>query len=404
MVNYRYTADDPEGRRVDGHVDAQTVQEARRRLEEEGFRVLEVMEAGPSSLDTVGEDSGESAPAGRLSRDDAQELAENVAQLSAAGLPLPDGFRAAGDESDSPALAQALYYLADQLDRGRPLDEVLESSKEFMPAYVSGLIGAAARTSQMGPALTELMEHRRETNELRYSVWRGLAYPLLVAGFATALLYNILAFVVGGFEKIFIDFDANLPFMTVALLWWRKPALVLLPVILVGSVTIAILMRWRLGSAGWRRCVASVPVVGPLWHWLGLLEWIGLLRVLIRCGVTLFDALRLSAEGVSDENVGQLSRSLAQGIARGRNLSQMIASERRIPASLAPLVRWGEESGDLAGALGMGREMLEERVRIRSLWLKTALPPVLFIGVGCCVTLVVGALFLPLISLVSCLT
>ena len=404
MVSYRYTAHDPEGRRVDGHVDAESVEEARLRLEQEGFRVLEVMETETSSPDAAPEDSGDAAPAGRLSRDDAQELAENVAQLSAAGLPLSPGFRAAGDESDSPALAQALHYLADQLDRGRPLDDVLESSKEFMPAYVSGLIGAAARTSQMGPALTELMEHYRETNALRYDIWRGLAYPLLVAGFATVVLYSILANVVGDFEKIFIDFDADLPFMTVALLWWRKPGLVLLPAIPVGLVTIAILARWRLGSAGWRRCVASVPVVGPLWHWLGLLEWIGLLRVLIRCGVTLFDALRLSAEGVSDENVGQLSRSLAQGIARGRNLSQMIASERRIPASLVPLVRWGEESGDLAEALGMGREMLEERVRIRSLWLKTALPPVLFIGIGCCVTFVVGALFLPLISLISCLT
>ena len=411
MVNYRYTAHDPEGRRVDGHVDAETVEEARLRLEQDGLRVLEVMEAEPSFPDAepsfpdaAPEDSGDAAPPERLSTNDAQELAENVAQLSAAGLPLSGGLRAAGDESDSPALAKALYYLADQLDRGRPLDDVLESSKEFMPAYVSCLIGAASRTSQMGPALTELMEHHRETNALRYGIWRGLAYPLLVAGLATAILYCILAFVAGEFEKIYVDFDADLPFITVAFFWWREPALVLLPVILVALVAISILVRWRLGSAGWHRCVASVPVVGPLWHWLGLLEWIGLLRVLIRSGVTSLEALRLSAEGVSNENVGRLSRSLAEGIARGRNLSQMIASERRIPASLVPLVRWGEESGDLAEALGMGREMLEERVHIRSLWLKTAIPPVLFIGIGCCVLLVVGALMQPLVSLITCLS
>jgi len=110
MVNYRYTADDPEGRRIDGHVDAESVQEARRLLEQEGFRVLEVMETEPASLEAAPEDSGDAAPAGRLSRDDAQELAENVAQLSVAGLPLSPGLRAAGDESDSPSLAQAFYY------------------------------------------------------------------------------------------------------------------------------------------------------------------------------------------------------------------------------------------------------------------------------------------------------
>ena len=404
MVNYRYTAHDPEGRRVDGHVDAQTVEEARLRLEQEGFRVLEVMETEPSSDHALPEDSDDAAPGERLSRDDAQELVENIAQLSTAGLPLSPGLRAAGDESDSPRLARALYYLADQLDQGRPLDDVLKSSKEFMPAYISGLIGAAAQTSQMGPALTELMEHYRDTNALRWRIREGLAYPLLVAGFATFVLFCVVAGVAGDFERIFIDFGADLPFMTTLFFWWRKPGLLLLPMILVGLVVIAIFVRWRFGAAGWHRCTASVPVIGPLWHWLGLLEWIGLMRVLIRCGVTLFDALKLSAEGVSNENVGRLSRSLAEGVARGRNLSQVLASERRMPASLVPLVRWGEESGDLAAALEIGREMLEERVRMRSLWLKTALPPVLFLGIGCCILFVIGALMMPLVSLISCLS
>jgi type II secretory pathway component PulF len=401
MVSYRYTAHDPEGRRVDGHVDANSVEEARLRLEQDGLQVLEVMETDPSSLDASPEDCGTPAPKERLSRDDAQELAENVAQLSVAGLPLSPGLRAAGEESDSPALARALDYLADQLDRGRPLEEVLESSKDFMPAYVSGLIGAAAKTSQMGPALTELMEHYRETNSLRYGVWRGLAYPLLVAVMAAIVLYGIVAFVAGDFEEMFETFAMDLPTISAVFFSCRELGLVLFPVFLVGVVTVAFLLRWRLGSAGWQRQVASIPVIGPLWHWLGLLEWIGLLQVLIRCDVTLLEALRLSADGVGNKNVGQLSLSLAQGIARGRRLSQMIESERQFPASLIPLVRWGEEYGDLSEALGVGREMLEERVRIRSLWLKTALPPSLFLAIGCCVLVVVGAVVYPLVSLIS---
>ncbi len=82
----------------------------------------------------------------------------------------------------------------------------------------------------------------------------------------------------------------------------------------------------------------------------------------------------------------------------------MIASHRQIPASLVPLIRWGEEAGGLADSLEMGREMLEERVRLRSLWLQTALPPGLFIAIGCSVLLVVGALLMPLGSLMNSLT
>ncbi len=420
MVSYRYTAHDPEGRRVDGHVDAETIEEARRRLEQEGFEVLEVMETDASSLDAAPDDipdalpddphdavpdePSHAAPDKRLSREDAQELAENVAQLSSAALPLSPGLRAAGDESDSPALAQALYHLADQLDRGQPLEDVLEASKDFLPAYVSGLIGAATRTSQVGPALTELMEHYRDTSAIRRGIWSGLAYPLVVAVMSALLLICIVAFLVGGFERIFLDFQTDLPKMTVMLIELRHEGPWLLPLFLIALVAIPALLRWRLGAAGWRRWVNSIPVVGPLWHWLGLLEWIGLLRVLTRYDVTLLEALRLSADGVSDSNVGRLSRALAEGIARGRSLSQTIASQRQIPASLTPLVRWGEDAGSLTESLAMGREMLEERVRMRSLWLRTALPPVLFILIGCCVLFVVGALIMPLIQLISQLT
>ncbi len=63
-----------------------------------------------------------------------------------------------------------------------------------------------------------------------------------------------------------------------------------------------------------------------------------------------------------------------------------------------------EEAGGLADSLEMGREMLEERVRSRSLWLQTALPPSLFIAIGCSVLLVVGALLMPLAKLIQNLT
>jgi type II secretory pathway component PulF len=269
---------------------------------------------------------------------------------------------------------------------------------------MSGLIRAAARTGHLGPALTELMDHYQSTSLLRRNIWRGLAYPLMVGSLAAVVLLFILAFVAGGFERIFQDFGAELPVLTEAVFTWRRIGFWLLPSLLLILALLAALIRWRVGPVARGRWLASMPVLGPLWHWLALVEWIGLVRVLVRNQVTLLEALRLSAGGVSNANVGQLSLSLAEGIARGRSLSQGMSSARDIPVSLVPLVRWGEEAGALADSLGMGREMLEERVRMRSLWLQMALPPILFVAIGGCVLLVVVALFLPLISLVQNLT
>jgi len=395
MATYRYTADDPEGRRVAGHLEASSVEEAVRRLEEQGLQVLEVMETEAPSY--------AAAPQGRLSSDEAEQFAESVAQLSAAGLPLGPGLRAAAEESDNPRLAAALGYLADRLDEGRPLEDVLESSRDFLPAYVGGLIRAAARTSQVGVALAELVEQYREIGLLRRNILRGMAYPLVVAGMAVVVLVFIVVFVAGGFEQIFADFDMELPMLTKAFFWWRHFGLRILAPVLALAVLAAAVVRWRLGPAAWHRWLATAPLLGPLWHWLGLLEWLGLVRVLVCHGVTLLEALRLSADGLSNANISRVSLSLAEGVARGRSLWQLIALQRQIPASIVPLVKWGEQAGSLAESLGLGRQMLEERIRMRSLWIQAAWPPILFIAIGCCVLLVVGSLFLPLISLVNCL-
>ena len=178
----------------------------------------------------------------------------------------------------------------------------------------------------------------------------------------------------------------------------------LLPLVLFLIVFLLLLLRGTLGRAGWHRFASSMPVVGPLWHWLCLMEWLGLVRVLVRNGMTLLDALRYSADGTSNANVTRISETLAEGVARGRTLSQSMASLRQVPATLVPLVHWGEHVGTLDDSLELSCEMLEDRVRMRAFWLHAALPPILFISIGCAILALITALFLPLIKLVSSLT
>ena len=211
MVSYRYIAEDPSGQRVDGHVDADSVDEARRFLEEQGLQVLEVIQADSAA--------GSVSPKEQLTREEAQEVVESVAQLSAAELPLAPAFRAAGEESDSPRLARIFFYLADQLDQGQPLEEALENSHSVLPAHITRMVQAAIATGQLGPALTELMEHYRDAAALRQTVRDGLTYPLVVACMSVALLAAIFAWVVGRFGEIFDEFGVELPAITLARPW-----------------------------------------------------------------------------------------------------------------------------------------------------------------------------------------
>ncbi len=239
---------------------------------------------------------------------------------------------------------------------------------------------------------------------LRGGILKGLAYPLVVTCLAAVILLFIIICVGGNAQRILIDFDVSLPAITIVFFWWRDIGLWLLAGLVAGVIGAVLVVRWRLNEAGWRRLLATVPIVGPIWHWSALAEWSSLLGLLLRHEIPLPLALRLAAEGVSDANVARLSMGMADGVSRGRSLSQAMTSVHEIPASLVPLVNWGEKAGSLAESLGTGRELLEQRVRTRSCCLQTILPWILFIAIGCGVFFVVGSLFVPLISLIQALS
>jgi type II secretory pathway component PulF len=291
--------------------------------------------------------------------------------------------------------------IANRVENGQSLEEVIANSGNLFPPHVAGLVLAATKTGKLGAALAELLEHQRATRTLRRSITRGLAYPLFVVCLAAIVLLIVILGVSEPYIQLFEDFELELPFSTRLLIWWREYGLASASCVAAGVIALAMLLRLVLPRANWSRMIAGTPVFGPLAHWAALAEWCSLLSVLVKNQVALPDALRLSAAGIENAYVGQIAKELGERTAEGQSLSEILATSRPLPVSLVPLVRWGERVGELAEAFGTARELFDRRVRVRALMLQSILPPILFVLIACTVVMVVGALFAPLISLVT---
>ena len=388
MPRYQYNATGGDGERITDEVEAATEAEARRILESRGLRIDELAVAAREATEA-------------LSADEAQQVTSRIAQLVGSSLPLAAGLRAAAEECGSRRVAGAMHALASRVEGGQSLEEVLAHSPNLFPPHVSGLVLAATKTGKLGTALSELLEHQREVRGLRQSIRRGFAYPLFVASLATIVLLFALFGISETYVRMFEEFELMLPLSTRLLIWWRDYGVAFAGSLLAACVGLAILLRLTLPSASWWRMIAGVPLFGPLTYWTGLAEWCSLLSILIKNQIALPEALRLSAGGVKNAYVGQISMRLADRTAEGQSLSELLATNRPLPISLVPLVRWGERVGLLHEAFGTGREFFDRRVRVRALMLQSILPPILFVLVACSVVMVVAALFAPLFGLIS---
>lgn len=340
----------------------------------------------------------------RLTAAESEEFLQHVAQLAAAGFPLGLGFRAAADESDHPRVAQALRALADCMDQGQSLATVLANNDGWLPSHVAGLILAAVRSGRLGEALLDLVAYQRTARSLRSSLWQSLAYPLTVAALAAILLGFLGFWISYVFEHMFVEFGLMLPLATRQIFWWRDQGVWWLLAMAALLAALAVLYRRMRGRAAWTALISTFPLLGPLVAARGWAEWFGLMSILIKNQVGLSDALLWTGDGVSNAWVAQQSRRWAESATAGQLVATALGSDDDFPSGLAPLIQWGEKHGSLDQAFATGRDILERRVRLRTELLRAILPPFLFVGIGCCVLLLVSGLLMPLVGLISSLS
>lgn len=335
-----------------------------------------------------------------LSSGDAEALTETLADLSVAGAPLVEGLWAAANEAASNRMAGELRWLAAQVESGRPLEDLMQS-RRGLPSYVAGLVRAGVQTGRLGEVLMELVDHQRTVREQWRSIRSALAYPMVLLTLAVIVGLWVEFGLVGAFVEMYEEFDLDLPYVTQVLAWGYRVGGTWLLGLAVAVVIGFVAFRLAGGAARWRRMIATIPLFGVLWHWTGVSELSRLLATLIAQRVPLPEALRLAADGVHDANVGQVSRMLADGVEQGQPLSELLDSTYRLPATLVPIVRWGERSNELPEAFRLAGEMFEGRVRMRSELVISVVPPVIFIFVAMLAMVIVVGLYAPMYTMME---
>ncbi|MCC7084824.1 MAG: type II secretion system F family protein [Pirellulales bacterium] len=153
-----------------------------------------------------------------LPADEARLLAEQLAILAQTGLPLASGLRAAAEEMPSPRLAEAMNSLAQRLEQGRSLDDVLRDSPRLLPEHMLRLIETGVRSGNLADVLSQLVEIDRSSHDLRRSVRGAIAYPLLLALLCAVLLVLLATFILPALRQVVEEFEiSDLPFSSAVL-------------------------------------------------------------------------------------------------------------------------------------------------------------------------------------------
>ena len=323
-----------------------------------------------------------------------EELNAYLADLAGSGAALPDGLRAAAKETRFSRSRRRMLELAERIENGESLKEVLSNEDSPTGDFTSTAILSGLTTRDLSNTLHDIADFESKRQSLRRRFWMSMSYPLMLTAMAFILL-GLLSRLPGvdiarewGFGEeydfsIFIrSFSYNISLS------------------IAGLVVVLILLRLFLGAARMRWLAGCVPVFGSLLQVSTAWEFSVRLKILLERNTRVDQALNVISKETSDSNLGELCQRLAHGVGRGRSLGQQLRGTTRVPETFNCLVDWGESNNALVEALEVASEVFEGRIRLKHELIRTVMPPVIYILIG---TLAVGigiAVIFPLVQLI----
>ena len=399
MPAYRYEALDAAGKSRSGLLEADNARTARAQLRQRDLVPLAMVPVTAATTD------GSAARFTRrvFSNTDRAVWTRQLAGLVGSGLPLERALTALADESDKQAQRELVAHLKSEVNAGSSFGRALATApREFDEVY-RAVVAAGEQSGALGPVLERLADDLEQQQALRTKVLGALLYPAIVSGVAMIIVMVLVTWVVPQIANVFTTSKRALPLLTVAMLnisafvrnWGWAVAL-----LAVAGVTALTLARrneaFRQRSDAW---VLRLPLLGRLARGYNAARFGGTLSLLAGAGVPILKALQAAAETLGNRAMRADALDALVQVREGAPLASALAGKKRFPGLLAMFARLGEQTGQLPQMLNRASTQMSAEVQRRALSAATIMEPLLIVGMGLIVVLIMLAVLMPIIQL-----
>ena len=465
MPTYQFEAMDPQGQEIRDVIEAPTQDDAQATIRSMGYFVtkISVQKVAKGSKAATGKDRKTFALGGAGGKK-MVTFTRQLSILQDAGLPILRSLKILEDQAKPGALKNSLIDVCDEIEGGASLSEAMgKSPKTFDRLYVN-MIKAGEAGGSLEVILRRLAEFKERTQALKNKVIGALMYPIMVVLFTIAILTFIMLKIIPEFQKMFEEFEIELPAMTkllmaisdrVCKLWFLFP---LIPIAMM--LFISLVCKFRSGRMGWHLFLLKLPMMGKLVEKANLARTTRTLGALVASGVPIIEGLTITRETSGNAMFEKVYSKVTDSIREGDTIASPMKKHAypnfhpvaafffMAVMSLPPLavlfiqpslwmmvayacgvmcllgMAWyflnykkpvvedlvvnmvavGEETGELDVMLYKVADYYEEEVETLTDGMMKMIEPLMIIFLGLVVLFIVASLFMPLIAIISGLT
>ncbi|HEY0378231.1 MAG TPA: type II secretion system F family protein [Pyrinomonadaceae bacterium] len=395
----------PAGEIVTRTIEAVGVQEARVRLESEGFRVFAVTPPKTSGVAALTRRGGKGT-APRFKANDFLLFNQQLAALLRAGIPILQAISMLRKRAQSAGLSAVLGDVEDKIRGGLALSSAFAAQGSVFPRIFTASILAGERSGALDEVLDRYVEYMRRSVNLRRKIRGALAYPLMLLMASFGMVAFLTVYVVPRMSSLFEGFGrGKLPLLTVivtgvagwvsANFWW------LVPVVIVGLIGLVFWARTPSGRMTIDRTLLKFPLVGKLLQRIAVAQATRSLATLLAGGIPLVESWEIAAESITNRELRRKSSAILPMIREGRSFTESLESAGWFPELAVDMVGVGERSGSLREMLDEVAIFYDSEAEVKLEQLTTTIEPAILIVMGGVVVTILLSIYLPIISAIS---
>ncbi len=399
---FQYRAADHSGKVVDGAMEAEAEHGVVSRLHDMGFVPLRISAPGEAASRTT------SNPVAlflrrKVSEQQLLHFTQELSTLLGAGLPLDRSLSVLANLVEGQEFKKIVQRLLEEVRAGKSLAAAMSEHKEVFPKLYVNMIRAGESGGIMDGVLRHLVEYLERVISLKEDLKSALTYPVLLATVAGVSLIILFVYVIPKFALIFKDINQALPWMTTLLIGFSSGlsqyGWIALVLIIVGGVGGSFYVRSPEGRLQWDHWRLNVWVLGDLMRQLEVARFARTLGALLKGGVPLLEALGTAQGVVGNRLVARAIAQVQSRVREGKGMVGPLTESGLFPALALHMIAVGQETGRLEGMLVSVADHYDQEVKRTTKRLTSLLEPLLILGMGLAIGVVVISMLMAIFSI-----
>ncbi len=402
-MEYTYKAISQAGTRVTGSIQAESQDDAKKKLVTQGLI--------PSSLTSGGMSSAQGLVdrlnlwLARVKTPDLVIFTKQFRTLFNAGIPITQILEVLEQQTENIRLKKIAAVMGQDIRAGISLTDALEKHpKIFSKLYVS-MVQAGETSGRLGEVLERLIYLLQHEHKIKSDVKGALQYPIMVLVVLTGAFFFLLGFVIPRFVTIFQGAGLSLPLPTQITLvlhqwlivyWWIS--LSVLAAVLTG---LYFYLRTSQGQYNKDYLILKIPIMGPVFQKGAMSRFASIFAILQASGVPVLQTLSILAGTIGNSVIAREFLRVQDQLREGRGIARPLKTAKFFPPLVINMVAIGEESGNLDQMLQEVSTHYDDEVSYAVGRMTETIGPVLIVLLAAVVGFFALAIFMPMWDLVQ---